>query len=90
MLILLLAILVTIVFVYLRMKKDRKINVLLSTKNEEINLKSEELEKANAAKDKFFSILAHDLRNPFNSILISLNILQNDYNSLSETRNNFV
>ncbi len=84
LLILFFAILVTIVFVYLRMKKDRKINVLLSAKNEEINLKSQELEKANAAKDKFFSILAHDLRNPFNSIINSLNILQNDYDKLSE------
>jgi PAS domain S-box-containing protein len=36
---------------------------------EEIKSKNEELTKIVAEKDKFFSILAHDLRSPFNSFL---------------------
>jgi len=35
----------------------------------ELELKNEELQKINAEKDKFFSIIAHDLKGPFNSIV---------------------
>lgn len=35
----------------------------------EISLKNEELQKLNVEKDKFFSVIAHDLIGPFNSII---------------------
>jgi signal transduction histidine kinase len=35
----------------------------------QIQLQNEDLQKLNATKDKFFSIISHDLRSPFNGIL---------------------
>jgi PAS domain S-box-containing protein len=59
----------------------------------ELNLKTneEKLFKLNTDKDKFFSIIAHDLRSPFNGMLGLLEILANDYHEYSdEERLSFV
>lgn len=50
---------------------------------EEISRKNEELENLNATKDKFFSIIAHDLRSPFNSLLGLTELLSTDLSSLT-------
>jgi signal transduction histidine kinase len=41
----------------------------IKIKTENIKLKNQKLQKLNAEKDRFLSIIAHDLRNPFNSII---------------------
>jgi signal transduction histidine kinase len=44
----------------------------------EIKRQNEELQKINAEKDKFFSIIAHDLRSPFNGFLGLTEVLSED------------
>ncbi|MEI7662282.1 MAG: PAS domain-containing protein [Bacteroidota bacterium] len=49
---------------------------------QELKLKNEQLFTANAEKDKFFSILAHDIRSPFNAFLGLTSIIAEDLPSL--------
>jgi PAS domain S-box-containing protein len=46
----------------------------------------EKLRQANAMKDKFFSIIAHDLKNPFNAILGYSSLLNEAYGDFSEAQ----
>jgi PAS domain S-box-containing protein len=46
---------------------------------EDLRRSEQELREASIAKDKFFSVIAHDLRSPFNSILGISDILIKDY-----------
>jgi len=50
---------------------------------EAIKRYSKELEESNASKDKFFSIISHDLRSPFQGLLGLANIVTEEYDNLS-------
>ena len=58
--------------------------VELKTQAEVLNCANDELHKSNATKDKLFSIIAHDIINPFSSVLGFSELLIMRFDSLSE------
>lgn len=56
----------------------------LKAKHEQLLASREELSKVNETKDKFFSIIAHDLRGPMGSLFKLMNLLQSEYNDLRD------
>jgi PAS domain S-box-containing protein len=51
---------------------------------EKIRKQKEQLEQLNAEKDKFYSIISHDLRSPFQSILGYTQLMADDWPSLKK------
>lgn len=64
--------------VYRSGQRRIKINKLLLEHQEEIKKRSIELEQLNKVKDKFFSIISHDLRSPMNALSGILDLMDKD------------
>ncbi len=58
----------------------------LAQVNEKLDNQNHELIALNQTKDKFFSVIAHDLRGPFNSLLGFLDVLTTDFNDLTDEK----
>lgn len=67
---------------HIELKKSREITQAQKIELEQINC---ELKAENEAKDKFFSIMAHDLKSPFAGMIGIAEVLFDKNNKLSET-----
>jgi signal transduction histidine kinase len=61
--------------VYRSGQRRKHINTLLVQHQQEIAKRRDELEQLNKVKDKFFSIISHDLRSPINALAGILDLL---------------
>lgn len=65
-------------------QKLSKVNGEIYALNQKLINSEKKLQKSNTVKDKFLSIISHDLRAPFNSVISLLNMIGEDADSFSK------
>jgi signal transduction histidine kinase len=69
-------------------KRQKELEFEIEKRTVELVKKNEELEAANKSKAKFFSIISHDLRSPFSSVIGILDLLNEPENGIDDTKKN--
>lgn len=85
------------VFIYVKYrvrkirKEQHKLETIVTERTKELTKTNEDLNASNQTKDKLFSIIAHDLRNPLNSLLGFTSLLHSKSQAYSkEEINSFI
>jgi signal transduction histidine kinase len=72
-------------FISKKYLEKTRLNQLLEEKNQQIEQSEQELRLMNAAKNKFFSIIAHDLKNPLHTVMGFSYLLSHNYERFSQS-----
>ena len=75
---------VIVVLVFYFYILQQRSNKKLTVAHDQLNRQNVELQELNATKDKFFSIISHDLKGPLNSLTSFSSLLINHTDSLSK------
>jgi signal transduction histidine kinase/ligand-binding sensor domain-containing protein len=66
--------------------RQKELEKLIEERTKELLNKNTELEKINQTKNKFFSIISHDLRSPFSGVLGLLELLADPSNNIEKEK----
>lgn len=78
------SLLIAAVISYIFYKGKKKTNEQLTKTNELIEKQKSELSKINSTKDRLFSIIAHDLKNPFGNLMNVTDVIMKEFDNLSQ------
>ncbi len=88
---------VALILIYNRYKFKQKVNKILESKNSELEYSLKKLAESEknlreliATKDKFFSIIAHDLRSPLGSLTLVTEVIDQNFNELDVQKTSYL
>jgi signal transduction histidine kinase len=67
-------------------KRQKMLEEIIDENTRELQQKNKQLEEANQTKNKFFSIISHDLRSPFSGLVGILDVLTSSDYSLNKVK----
>lgn len=73
------------VILYMKFRIQKRNLEIINHKNEDLNTANMLLDEANNTKDRFFSIISHDLKNPIGAIKGTTEMLDKDYDMFDDT-----
>ena len=74
------------IIIFGRYRLKQKTNLILEETNRKLSLSEQNLKESVTTKDKFFSIIAHDLRNPLSSLSLVSQVLDENINELTSQK----